>query len=366
MKKVILSLLLLTGLDLVAHAGIFKISGVVEIPEGEMVLYVDRVTGRDTIARAPLVNGKFSMQGTIERPEYAIIGVKGYEGGFPFFLDDEKPYHMTLKNQDGSHIVGGKLHAAYVEYLTVVAEVNTGIRDLEDKINEAREARHFRTVSLLNKQLEQIRMDGQQRVEALLQKNRGNLVATYILCNKAEQSGNVQQMQAVYESLTASEKETELANLLAKRIADLESLTVGQTAPEFVLPDKDGKEVRLSGLKGKIKLIDFWASWCGPCRLENPNMVSLYKDFKDKGLVIVSVSLDTDKTKWLAAIRKDGLPWIHVSSLKGWECEVVKRYKVDAVPYIWVLDENGKILTKQIRGTALRAFLSEYLTGKQL
>ena len=92
-------------------------------------------------------------------------------------------------------------------------------------------------------------------------------------------------------------------------------------------------------------------------------MVSLYRDFKDKGLVIVSVSLDDKKDRWLRAIREDGLPWTHVSSLKGWKCEVAKRYEVDSVPYIWVLDENNRILTKQLRGDKLRAFVEEYLNN---
>ena len=108
-------------------------------------------------------------------------------------------------------------------------------------------------------------------------------------------------------------------------------------------------------------MIDFWASWCGPCRMENPIMVKLYNDFKDKGLAIVSVSLDERKVPWVQAIKKDGMPWTHVSSLKGWKCEVVKQYNIDAVPSIIVLDENNRILAKNIRAEKLRAFVTEYL-----
>ena len=114
-------------------------------------------------------------------------------------------------------------------------------------------------------------------------------------------------------------------------------------------------------VKGKLKIIDFWASWCGPCRMENPNMVKLYDDFKDKGLAVISVSLDERKAAWTQAIQKDGMPWVHVSDLKGWKSEVVKLYNVDSVPCILVLDENNRILAKNIRAEKLRAFVEERL-----
>ncbi len=145
------------------------------------------------------------------------------------------------------------------------------------------------------------------------------------------------------------------------RIADLEKVGIAATAPDFTLTTPEGKQVSLYSVKGKLKIIDFWASWCGPCRMENPNMVKLYNDFKDKGLAIVSVSLDERKVPWVQAIKKDGMPWTHVSSLKGWKCEVVKQYNIDAVPSIIVLDENNRILAKNIRAEKLRAFVTEYL-----
>ena len=111
----------------------------------------------------------------------------------------------------------------------------------------------------------------------------------------------------------------------------------------------------------KPVLLDFWASWCGPCRMENPNMVKLYAEFKDKGLSVISVSLDEKKDKWLEAIKKDGLTWLHLSDLKGWKGEIVKLYNIDGVPTIFVLDENNRIIAKNLRGEKLRAFVEERL-----
>ena len=136
---------------------------------------------------------------------------------------------------------------------------------------------------------------------------------------------------------------------------------IAAQAPDFTLPTPDSGQVSLYSVKGKLKIIDFWASWCGPCRMENPNMVKLYDDFKDKGLAVISVSLDERKAAWTQAIQKDGMPWVHVSDLKGWKSEVVKLYNVDSVPCILVLDENNRILAKNIRAEKLRAFVEERL-----
>ncbi len=347
-------------LFVVSYAGNFKIGGKVEITEGEMVICVDRVNGRDTIARAPFKNGIFEMTGTIDQPEVAIIGVKGYEGGFMFFLDDDKPYKMDLKNQ-GAVIEGGYLQSEYIRYTQTVEELNNEIREIKEELQEALDAQHFRTASELNKKLEATGESAQKTLGEILDKNAGNLFATYILCKMALGTEDVARMKEVYNGLTDEAKKMEPAMMLAKKISILANLVEGQEAPDFELPDKEGNKVRLSEIKGKIKIIDFWASWCGPCRMENPNMVKLYAEFKDKGLAVISVSLDDKKDKWLEAIEKDGLTWLHLSDLKGWQGEIVKKYNIDAVPTIFVLDENNRIIAKNLRGEKLKAFVSERL-----
>jgi len=140
-----------------------------------------------------------------------------------------------------------------------------------------------------------------------------------------------------------------------------ETLAIGSDAPEITLPDKDGKNTNLSSLRGKYVLIDFWASWCRPCREESPNMVKLYKDFKRKGFEIYGVSLDEDKEAWLTAIKKDKLEWTQVSDLKGWASEAGKTYNVEGIPFTVLLDKEGKVVAKGLRGDELRAKLDELL-----
>lgn len=142
-------------------------------------------------------------------------------------------------------------------------------------------------------------------------------------------------------------------------IKQLENVQVGKTAPEFALPDTAGVSVSLSDFRGKYVLLDFWASWCPPCRKENPNLVKAYQDFKDKNFTIVGISLDNNKDKWLKAISDDNLTWTHLSDLKYWDSEIPALYGVRGIPANVLLDPNGVIVAKNITGEELHATLNK-------
>jgi len=132
-------------------------------------------------------------------------------------------------------------------------------------------------------------------------------------------------------------------------------------APDFTLPDTDGKPFTLSSLRGKYVLLDFWASWCGPCRQENPNVVATYHQFKDKNFTVLGVSLDKEKSQWLTAIKDDGLEWKQVSDLKFWNSAAGALYNVESIPYNVLIDPKGKVLGTSLRGPELRNKLAEVL-----
>lgn len=153
------------------------------------------------------------------------------------------------------------------------------------------------------------------------------------------------------------------ARPLIEKVATLDKdfLKPGTEAPNFTLPTPEGESLSLKDMRGKYVLVDFWAAWCRPCRMENPNLVRMYKKYHDKGFDILGVSLDKDREKWLSAIEKDNLEWHHVSDLKQWRSEVVEKYQIKGIPFAVLVDPEGKVVATNLRGEQLEEKLKEVL-----
>jgi peroxiredoxin len=167
-----------------------------------------------------------------------------------------------------------------------------------------------------------------------------------------------------FKALDKSLQETKSGKKIKTALDAMTEVVTGKQAPNFSAPSTDGKTVSLKESLGKVTIIDFWASWCGPCRAENPNVVALYNEFHPKGLNIIGVSLDKDATKWKDAIAKDGLIWPQVSNLKFWDEPIAKQYNVQSIPATFILDAKGNIVAKDLRGDALRTKVKELLGTK--
>lgn len=185
--------------------------------------------------------------------------------------------------------------------------------------------------------------------------------ATYFAVTFLFEQPTAPLLEGAYAQMNKNIPNSKYTREVKEKIDMIGPLDIGGLAPDIELMDPDGKVVKLSSLRGKVVLIDFWASWCRPCRMENPNVKRVYDKYKSKGFEIYGVSLDNAKDKWVSAIAADGLTWKHVSDLKGWQSAAAQRYQVNSIPYTVLLDKNGRIIAKGLRSEALEQKLATLL-----
>lgn len=235
-------------------------------------------------------------------------------------------------------------------------------QDLTKAFQEAQTRNDTKTMSQIEKAFDEAAQENTQKVKAILPELGTSLAALYAT-NFLNPETDFPTLDTLARRFEKENPNSVHAKAFIGSIARIRGLSVGAEAPEIALADTNGTAVPLSSLRGKLVLIDFWASWCGPCRNENPNVVRMYNRFKEKGFAIYSVSLDNPgkREAWVRAIRNDGLTWTHVSDLKGWQSEAAQRYGVSAIPATFLVNKDGKIIAKNLRGDALEAKLAELL-----
>lgn len=219
----------------------------------------------------------------------------------------------------------------------------------EDEIRDTLLARYEKVIA-----------EGSEKVLSFAKENQENLAGFFAMLS-LDPGAYEQEMIAYADYIRDKFPHNSSVQAFVNHMAELKPLSVGAKAPDFEASDVDGKTVRLSDFRGKYTLLDFWASWCGPCRQENPNIVQQYKTYKDKGFTVLGVSLDNSREDWLRGIKEDGLTWTHVSDLQRWNSEPAQLYKVTAIPASFLIGPEGDIVAKNLRGAALEAFLKEHL-----
>ncbi|MCE7042943.1 TlpA disulfide reductase family protein [Dyadobacter sp. CY312] len=226
------------------------------------------------------------------------------------------------------------------------------------KAEEKKDTKKIQEIQSAYAAADKIRMD---EIKRLFPEMGTSLIALFTANNFLNPDSDLPLLKQLAADFEKVSPVPTLAQGFIGQVKRMAGVAIGDVAPDFTLNDPEGKPVQLSSLRGKYVLIDFWASWCGPCRQENPNVVRMYGKFKDKGFSIYGVSLDKEANAWKAAIKKDNLTWLHGSELKHWNSAVAQTYGVTGIPATYLLDREGKVVAKNLRGAALEAKLTELL-----
>lgn len=307
-------------------------------------------------------DGTFVMEGTVAEPAIYKLGFENQEG--IMLVVENKPIEITADSGKvaQSYTVKGSKDSELIQQLnTIMQGMQGNATTLNQQFQQASSEGNQAEMKRLQDQFMKMQQENQNQLKAFVKANPGSVVSVYTagnILNLDEHFLFVDSMATAFKSTLPNSKYTKS---LDARLAQMRGTALGSAAPDIKLPSPAGPEVALTSLRGKYVLIDFWASWCGPCRQENPNVVRMYNKYKDKGFEIFGVSLDQDRTKWLKAIENDKLTWPNVSDLKGWESSAATLYGITAIPQTVLLDKEGKIIAKNLRGAALEEKLASLL-----
>lgn len=286
--------------------------------------------------------------------EYMVIAKNG----------DHIKITADLADKNLAYSISGAMEADKLEELNKVKnQYMVKISEIQRQFDEAVVAQPEKRTAIM----EQMRPAYTREIDGLnkavlkfAEENTASLAGFYAvnLLNPAEYE---KELVDYAESIKTKFNDNEAVNQFLVKMAELKSVQIGQPAPEFTIKDVDRKRIKLSDFKGKYVMLDFWASWCMPCRQENPNVVKAYNTYKDKNFTILGISLDKDAVAWKKAIAADNLTWTHGSDLKDFDSPTARLYAINAIPSSFIIDPTGKIVAKNLRGDALDAFLRETL-----
>jgi peroxiredoxin len=331
--------------------------------------------GRQTDSTA-INNGSFSFTGTIDHPlsAYLIINKKGTGiktnaiSYITMYLESGIINVTSPDSIDNAKITGGPVNADNEKLKLALAPTTAKMDALNKEWQaasvETRKSKEFSDD--IEKRSDAINQEQKAVYLEFIKANPNSLMSLFALKSYAGAIPDVALVEPVFNSLSESVRSTKMGTDYAAEIAKMKKTAIGAIAPDFTMADTAGKKVSLHDFKGKYILVDFWASWCGPCRAENPNVVKAYNTYKDKNFTILGVSLDQPgkKDNWLKAINDDHLTWTQVSDLKFWKNEAAQLYAVQAIPQNFLVGPDGKIVAKNIRGDDLNNKLKELLDKK--
>ncbi|MCU0359404.1 MAG: AhpC/TSA family protein [Bacteroidia bacterium] len=342
--------------------------------EGELrnsfqkVIYLHHQEGETVFSDSiPVNKGFFKFQSKLSEPRmFWITFVKEatQQNNVVFFVD-EAPVKIKLLAGDSlmySTVTAGTAQNDYMEYKVMINNFVSLQQRMQNDFTEAAQRGDVNAQTAIRNEFENLNAQYLFGLKNFIKTHPKSAMSAHILNNDFNNANiPLAEVEEALSYIDPSMKDNSNVKAAQKRIDDKRGTMVGYKATNFAQADPSGKMVQLSDFRGKYVLVDFWASWCRPCRMENPNVVAAFNKYKSKGFTVLGVSMDSNREAWLAAVQQDMLNWTQLSDLKGWGNEVGKIYGVTGIPANYLIDKEGKIIAKDLRGAALDEKLAEVL-----
>lgn len=375
MKKVILSLSILIALVACnQNPDGFKIEGTLtgKVENGTQVFLKKQGENNQPVDvdTTEVQDGKFVFIGQAGTPEVNYIFLDQAQGYAAVVIENGAIEVTAQKDSLGlARVKGTPQNELFFKYITKARAMSDQAIAIQKDMQAASATRDEASMASLRDEMQDFQEEYKTFEIDFIKENPGALISVLLLDKGiATRTIEAKEVQAYYDAFTPEIKETSAAKKISDQLEALKeemeknkTTEIGAKAPEFSAPGVNGEQLALKDMRGKVTLVDFWAAWCKPCRVENPNVVAVYKKFHEKGLNVVGVSLDRKADDWKKAIADDGLTWDHVSHVQYFNDPIAKLYNVDAIPAAFLLDENGVIVAKNLRGAALEKKVAELL-----
>lgn len=339
----------------------FSIKGTIAGVDTGKVYLQKIVNGRpQSIDTAEVKEGKFEFKGKMDVPDIRVLRLNEQDYFAQLFLDNSKVKVEAKKDSlMATKITGSPTQDIFKGYISEVDRINKEDAKLQEKYQNAMSSGNTAEGQKIEVEHQALVDNMKVFTKNYVKEHNSSVVAAYLTLAQLSNDLESAEMDSIVNKFPKEISQSEYVVKLKEVANDLKKTAVGVEAPDFTMNDPEGKPIQLSSLRGKVVMIDFWASWCGPCRQENPNVVKLYQQYHDKGFEILGVSLDRTKDEWVKAIQDDQLTWLHVSDLQFWQSSAARLYGVNAIPQTYLLDKDGKIIARSLRSEQLAAKLAE-------
>tara|TARA_B110000008_G_scaffold380_2_gene337 strand:- start:1367 stop:2500 length:1134 start_codon:yes stop_codon:yes gene_type:complete len=377
MKKLINNILMLFSLIYLtfivscsSEPGTYNIEGNIDAKDGLKVFRVIANSNNQpiTVDSTTISNNKFSLKGNAINPSISFIRVENFGFNLPIILEEGNVKVNIFKDSiDASKISGTTSNDHFNDYKLETKIFIKSIDEIKSEIQIAAQNGNNQLVNDLQNDYSIVQKQIYEYEVEFLKRNFDSYLSIILLERFVNSKTAISMSEAkeIFSLFTDRIKNSDIGIRLEAIFNNPEQpIEVGNFAPNFDAPTPDGQLLNLNDKLGKVTLLEFWASWCGPCRRENPNLVKIYNRYNEKGFEIIGVSLDKSKPQWTRAISDDFLTWSHVSNLQFWQDPIARLYKVRAIPASFILDEKGMIVAKNLRGSQLESKVSELLSDK--